>query len=97
MQVRVVAHDLVEAKKWSADVRNCLSKVDTWVHLQDSDIEKVSLNHVENLLSFDPPPCNESGYLRLKVNKYRIYAVSSHCSLLAISLAFSPPMISLPN
>lgn len=64
--VRVVAHDLVKAKKWSADVRNCLSKVDTWVHSQDSEIEKVSLNHVENLLSFDPLPCNEPGYLRLK-------------------------------
>lgn len=84
MQVRDVANDLVKAKKWSANVRNCLYKVDASVHLRNGDIEKVSLNDVENLLTFDPPPCNESGYLRLKVNKYSNYVVFCHCSPLAI-------------
>ncbi|XP_010255404.1 PREDICTED: lysine-specific demethylase 5B isoform X2 [Nelumbo nucifera] len=65
-QVRNMAKNLIEARKWAEEVINCLSKVETCLHHCKNDIGKVSLGFVENLLNYDPLPCNEPGYFKLK-------------------------------
>ena len=57
---------LTEARKWAQGIRDCLSKIENWS--PGSDFEKVPLKRVKKLLSFDPVPCNEPGYLKLKVH-----------------------------
>lgn len=63
---------LIEAKKWALDVKSCLCEIETWLHHRENNIEKVTLGYVENLLSFNPLPCNEPGHLKLKVNKLQV-------------------------
>ncbi|XVF10610.1 hypothetical protein REPUB_Repub07fG0197400 [Reevesia pubescens] len=62
--VRHVVKNLTEAQKWAQGIRDCLSKIENWS--PGGDIEKVPLKRVKKLLSFDPVPCNEPGYLKLK-------------------------------
>ncbi|XWS48929.1 hypothetical protein CRYUN_Cryun13aG0119400 [Craigia yunnanensis] len=62
--VRDVVKKLTEARKWARGIRECLSKIENWS--PESDFEKVPLKRVKKLLSFDPVPCNEPGYLKLK-------------------------------
>ncbi|XP_022720178.1 lysine-specific demethylase 5B isoform X3 [Durio zibethinus] len=62
--VRNVVKNLTEAWKWAQGIRDCLFKIENW--LPGGDSEKVSLKRVKKLLSFDPLPCNDPGYLKLK-------------------------------
>ncbi|XWS61780.1 hypothetical protein CRYUN_Cryun07bG0155000 [Craigia yunnanensis] len=62
--VRDMVENLTEAQKCAQRIRDCLSKIENWS--SGGDFEKVSLNRVKKLLSFDPVPCNEPGYLKLK-------------------------------
>ncbi|KAF9600058.1 hypothetical protein IFM89_002531 [Coptis chinensis] len=82
--VRDLAKNLVDGKRWALDVRNCLSKVETWSDQQNSDAEKVNLGEVQKLLSFNHLPCNEPGHLKLKV-----YAEEASELLLEIKSALS--------
>ncbi|XP_021895289.1 lysine-specific demethylase 5D-like [Carica papaya] len=63
--VRHVVKNLTEAKKWAAGIRNCISKVENW-SCNSCDSEKVSLEYVNELLMWDPVPCNEPLHLKLK-------------------------------
>lgn len=58
---------LTEAQKWAEGIRNCLSKAENWSYQPGRDLEKVELAYVNELLGFDPVPCNEPGHLKLKV------------------------------
>ncbi|XVF13135.1 hypothetical protein REPUB_Repub08aG0182000 [Reevesia pubescens] len=62
--VRDVVKNLIEAQKWAQGIRDCLSKIENWS--PGGDFKKVPLKRVKKLLSFDPVPCNEPGYLKLK-------------------------------
>lgn len=64
--VRDMANKMVEAQKWSKDVRDCLSKLKNCLDFPNNLTEKVSLCELEELLSFDPLPCYEPGYIKLK-------------------------------
>ncbi|XP_059661778.1 lysine-specific demethylase JMJ17 isoform X2 [Cornus florida] len=64
--VRDVAKNLIEAQKWAENIKDCLSKVEKWSYHHCHDIEKVHLEHVTNLLCFNPLPCNEPKNLKLK-------------------------------
>ncbi|CAK9141883.1 unnamed protein product [Ilex paraguariensis] len=104
--VRDMAKNLIEAKKWAEDIRDCLSKVELWKCDSSDDVEKVQMEHVNNLLSFDPLPCNEPGHLKLKAYEQEarvliqeMNPVLSTCSKASIadlevlySKAFSSPI-----
>ncbi|KAL5994353.1 hypothetical protein ACLOJK_024402 [Asimina triloba] len=64
--VRCVVTDLMKAQKWSVDVRNCLSKVETWLHHRNGDRGKVLFTDIVGLLCVDSLPCIEPGYTKLK-------------------------------
>ncbi|KAJ0048148.1 hypothetical protein Pint_15199 [Pistacia integerrima] len=64
--VRDMVKKLTEAQKWAEGIRNCLSKAENWSYQPGCDSEKVELAYVNELLGFDPVPCNESGHLKLK-------------------------------
>ena len=66
-QVRDMVKKLIDAKKWAEGIRNCLSKVENWSNHCGVDLEKIHFQYVEELLSFNPVPCNEPGHLKLKV------------------------------
>lgn len=74
--------NLVDAKKWALDVRNCLGKVETWLHHRNGDTEKVAFQDVEKLLSYNHLPCNEPGHLKLKVN----FACKFHVKIPSLSI-----------
>ncbi|KAG6405770.1 hypothetical protein SASPL_133364 [Salvia splendens] len=65
--VREMHTSLVQARKWAKSVRNCVSKLKTWS--KKSDLEKVQMNHVNELLKFNTPPCNEPRHVQLKEYK----------------------------
>lgn len=58
---------LIDAQSWAQNVRDSLSKVKAWVSDHNSDVVKVQMEVVDNLLSLNPVPCNEPAHLRLKV------------------------------
>lgn len=62
--VRDVVKNLVQAKEWAERVRQCLSAVESWSN--SKDVEKVCIEHIDDLLKHDPLPCNEPGHLKLK-------------------------------
>ncbi|KAK6251304.1 hypothetical protein SCA6_005309 [Theobroma cacao] len=62
--VRNVVKNLTEAQKWAQGIRDCLSKIENWS--PGGGLEKVPLKLVNKLLTVDPVPCNELGYLKLK-------------------------------
>lgn len=65
IQVRGMVKKLIVAQKWAEGIRNCLSKVENWsCHCS---FERVQMDYVNELLDFDPLPCNEPGHLKLKV------------------------------
>ncbi|KAL8141640.1 hypothetical protein V2J09_014672 [Rumex salicifolius] len=63
--VRDTVKHLVEAKNWAESVRNSLSCIEKWIN-HDPDVEKVHWDHISKLLEFDPLPCTEPGYSKLK-------------------------------
>lgn len=64
--VRDVVKNLVLAKDWAESTRKSLSAIESWSKNHDSDMDKVQLDHINNLLNHDPMPCNEPGHLKLK-------------------------------
>ncbi|KAE8672486.1 lysine-specific demethylase 5A-like isoform X2 [Hibiscus syriacus] len=62
--VRDMVKNLTAARKWAQGIRDCLSKIENWY--PGGDFEKVTHKLVNKLLSVDPVPCNEPGYLKLK-------------------------------
>uniref|UniRef100_A0A2C9WI55 [Histone H3]-trimethyl-L-lysine(4) demethylase n=1 Tax=Manihot esculenta TaxID=3983 RepID=A0A2C9WI55_MANES len=63
--VRGMVKKLIVAQKWAEGIRNCLSKVENWsCHCS---FERVQMDYVNELLDFDPLPCNEPGHLKLKI------------------------------
>ncbi|KAJ7952318.1 Transcription factor jumonji (JmjC) domain protein [Quillaja saponaria] len=66
--VRDVVKNLIESQKSAEGIRDCLSKIENWSCNRGSDLEKVQLEYVDELLSFDPLPCNEPGHHNLKVH-----------------------------
>ncbi|PSS04169.1 Lysine-specific demethylase [Actinidia chinensis var. chinensis] len=74
--VRDLTKNLLEARNWAEDVRDSVSKVEKWSRHPNCDTEKVQLEHVNNLLSFDPVPCNEPALLKLKDYEQEARALS---------------------
>ncbi|GMH09395.1 hypothetical protein Nepgr_011236 [Nepenthes gracilis] len=64
--VRDMVKNLVDAKDWAESIRDCLSKIENWSYHDVPNEEKVHLDHIDNLLRFDPVPCNEPVQLKLK-------------------------------
>lgn len=62
-----MAKKLIESQNWAQNVRNCLSRLESWSCNGDHDFEKVQMELVDNLLSLSPAPCTDSAYLKLKV------------------------------
>lgn len=62
-----MVNKLIEARRWAEGIRDCLHKAENWSSLPGSDSEKVHLDCVNELLGFDPLPCNEPGHLILQV------------------------------
>ncbi|KAJ8439428.1 hypothetical protein Cgig2_001768 [Carnegiea gigantea] len=62
--VRDVVKNLVQGKQWAERVRQCLSAVESWSN--SKDVEKVCIEHIDDLLKHDPLPCNEPVHLKLK-------------------------------
>ena len=65
--MRDLTKNLLEARNWAEGVRDSVFKVEKWSRHPNCDTEKVQLEHVDNLLCFDPVPCNEPALLKLKV------------------------------
>lgn len=104
-RVRDMTHKLIEAQNWVADIRNCLFKVDSLVCVRDNDMEKVCMNDIERLLCHDSPPCNESGYPRLKehaegarllLNEIKSVLLSCSCVTIAELEVLHSRAINLP-
>ncbi|XP_055961578.1 lysine-specific demethylase JMJ17 isoform X3 [Mercurialis annua] len=64
--VREMAENLIIAQKWAEGVRHCLSKVENWSSNCRADCQPVDIEHINELLKFDPIPCNEPGHSKLK-------------------------------
>ncbi|XP_047341100.1 lysine-specific demethylase 5B [Impatiens glandulifera] len=64
--VRQMVEKLVAAQSWADGIKHALSKVGKWTINHSQDKDKVQFDHVNNLLSFDPVPCNQPAYLKLK-------------------------------
>ncbi|KAL6986237.1 hypothetical protein U1Q18_019605, partial [Sarracenia purpurea var. burkii] len=79
--VRDMTKNLIEAQNWAESVRDCLSKVEKWSQHRSCDTEKVQLEHVDILLSFDPLPCNEPLLLKLKDFEEEARVMSQEVSL----------------
>lgn len=59
--------NLTEAQKWAEGIKECGTKVELWLCHQDSSLKKIHLEYVDELLRFNPVPCNEPHYHKLKV------------------------------
>ncbi|KAJ7944915.1 Transcription factor jumonji (JmjC) domain protein, partial [Quillaja saponaria] len=66
--VRDVVKNLIEAQRLGEGIRDCLAKIENWSCNRGSDLEKVQLEYVDELLSCNPFPCNEPGHHKLKVH-----------------------------
>ncbi|XP_065858280.1 lysine-specific demethylase JMJ17 isoform X2 [Euphorbia lathyris] len=64
--VREKVKILIVAQKWAEGVRDCASKVKNWSSHSSCGFKRVDMEHITALLNFDPVPCNEPGYLKLK-------------------------------
>ncbi|CAN4077732.1 unnamed protein product [Withania somnifera] len=64
--VRDLVKKLIDAQNWAQNVRDCLSKVESWMSNRNSDVVKVQMEFLDNMLSLNPVPCNEPAHLRLK-------------------------------
>ena len=59
--------NLIEAQKWAEGIRGCVTKIELWLCHRDSNVKKVNLEFIDELLKFTPAPCNEPLYHKLKV------------------------------
>ncbi|KAF7810274.1 lysine-specific demethylase rbr-2 [Senna tora] len=64
--VRDMVKNLIEAQKCAEGIRDCVRTIDSWSFHQDSGVEKVHLESVNELLKFNSAPCNEPAYHKLK-------------------------------
>ncbi|XP_038906803.1 lysine-specific demethylase 5B isoform X2 [Benincasa hispida] len=64
--VRDVVRNLDETQKWLQGIGDSLSKIEAWSCDHYGRLEKICLDHVNNLLSLPPISCNHPGYLKLK-------------------------------
>ncbi|XP_073220782.1 lysine-specific demethylase JMJ17 isoform X2 [Cicer arietinum] len=64
--VRDMVTNLTEAQKWAEGIKECGTKVELWLCHQDSSLKKIHLEYVDELLRFNPVPCNEPHYHKLK-------------------------------
>ncbi|KAL3833496.1 hypothetical protein ACJIZ3_008232 [Penstemon smallii] len=64
--VRNMGNNLILARNWAEAVRDCLSKVKLWSSDRNCDNERVKMDCVNELLSFNSAPCNDPTYLQLK-------------------------------
>ncbi|XP_020571581.1 lysine-specific demethylase 5B [Phalaenopsis equestris] len=64
--VRHVFSKLIDAQKWALSVKDCLFRLESCFSLRSDKVDKVSLNQIEEILSIDPIPCCEPGFLKLK-------------------------------
>ncbi|XP_048230426.1 lysine-specific demethylase 5B isoform X3 [Ricinus communis] len=64
--VRKMAKNLITAQKWAEGIRECLSNVENWSCNCSCDFKRVQMECINELLKFDPVPCNEPGYLKLQ-------------------------------
>lgn len=64
--VRDVVRNLDETQKWVQRIEDSLSKIEAWSCDHSGSLEKICLDHVNNLLSLPPISCNHPGYLKLK-------------------------------
>ncbi|KAL4603864.1 hypothetical protein ACB092_10G153600 [Castanea dentata] len=64
--VRDTVKNLIEAQKWAEGIRDCVSKIENWPRHCGVDLDKIHFEYVEELLSFNPVPCNEPEHLKLK-------------------------------
>ncbi|KAI9117961.1 hypothetical protein K1719_011103 [Acacia pycnantha] len=67
--VQDMVKNLIEAQKWAEGIRDCLRKIEACLCDQDSNMEKVHLEFVDELLTFNSAPCNEPAYHKLKEYK----------------------------
>lgn len=58
---------LSRAQNWAESVRHCLHRVVNWSYDLRNDSEKIDLEMVNKLLTFNPAPCNEPSHVKLKV------------------------------
>lgn len=65
--MRDTVKNLIEAQKWAEGIRDCVSKIENWSRHCGVDLDKIHFEYVEELLSFNPVPCNEPEHLKLKV------------------------------
>lgn len=59
--------NLMEAQKWAEGIRDCVTKIELWLCHRDSSVKKIHFEFVDELLRFNPVPCNEPQYKNLKV------------------------------
>ncbi|KAK4338415.1 hypothetical protein RND71_042902 [Anisodus tanguticus] len=64
--VRDLVKKLTDAQSWAQNVRDSLSKINSWMSDHNSDVAKVQMEVIDNLLSLNPIPCNEPAHLKLK-------------------------------
>ncbi|KAM2035173.1 hypothetical protein EV2_039190 [Malus domestica] len=64
--VRETTKNLIRFQIWGEGVRDCLSKLETWSSHRGNNIEKVHLDYINELLSFDAVPRHETGHHILK-------------------------------
>ena len=76
---------LTEAKKWAEGIQDCMSKIESWLCHQNSSMNKIQLELVDELLRFNPAPCNEPHYHKLKVRFLQIVCALGGCNFLRIN------------
>lgn len=59
--------NLIEAQKWAEGIRGCVTKIELWLCHRDSNVKKVNLEFIDELLKFTPARRNEPLYHKLKV------------------------------
>ncbi|CAL1375354.1 unnamed protein product [Linum trigynum] len=64
--VREVVQKVIVAKEWAEGIKDCLHKIQNWTSDKLNDLERVHMEHVNELLSHDPVPCDEPGRHKLQ-------------------------------
>ncbi|KAL5098856.1 hypothetical protein RYX36_003183 [Vicia faba] len=64
--VRDMVKSLTEAQKWAEGIKDCVTKIELRLSHQDSSFKKIHIDYVNELLRFNPVPCNEPHYHKLK-------------------------------
>ncbi|CAN0841302.1 Lysine-specific demethylase JMJ17 [Linum grandiflorum] len=64
--VRDVLKRLIAAKTWSEGINDCLCKIQNWTSNKENDLERVHMEHVNELLTLDPVPCEAPGRHKLQ-------------------------------